>query len=312
VVFLAVVSASIAEFSEWMQQHNKHYATVEEFHIRRANFDAAKKRIAQKNAKSPSATFALNKFSDLSEDEFRAMYLSQVPLHTGKRDVITPKKTAPVPATFDWRNKGAVTRVKNQEQCGSCWAFSVTENVESVWILAGHANNTIALSPQQIVDCDTVDQGCNGGDPPSAYQYIQNAGGLESEANYPYTAQDGNCNFNSADVVASITGFKYACDEYDEKTLQSTLLNVAPVSICVDAAYWSDYQSGILTAWECAWINQLDHCVQLVGYNTTSSTPYWIVRNSWGTDWGVNGYIWLQMWDNACGLTNEATTATSA
>jgi len=220
------------------------------------------------------------------------------------------QKTTSPPSTLDWRVKGAVTPVKNQEQCGSCWAFSVAENVESQWILAGHGNNkTVDLAPQQIVDCDQSDAGCNGGDPPTAYEYLMSTGGLESESAYPYTAEDGTCRFNKAAVSAKISNWKYATSGDDETTLQNNLASWGPLSVCVDAASWQDYAGGIMGGWQCAWINILDHCVELVGYDTTASTPYWIVRNSWGTDWGENGYIRLEMWDDTCGIAMEATSA---
>jgi len=249
----------------------------------------------------------------MSPEEFQSTVLMKNPITpsikpgVGVLDVKVSKDQLPV--SFDWRNKGAVTPVKNQEQCGSCWAFSVTENVESMWILAGKAKNTtVKLAPQQIVDCDNSDDGCSGGDPPTAYEYIIQAGGLEPAADYPYTAQDGTCNFNAKDVQTKITSWKYATSDYSETTLQQNLVGWGPLSICVDASSWQDYQSGVLTWEECAWVNILDHCVQLVGYQTkTSVGDYWMVRNSWGADWGINGYIWLEMGSDTCGLAHEAT-----
>jgi len=215
-----------------------------------------------------------------------------------------------VPNAFDWRNEGAVTAVKNQEQCGSCWAFSTTENVESMWIRAGKANDSIDFSPQQIVDCDNSDGGCDGGDPPTAYDYLISAGGIEGEKEYPYTAEDGTCKFIKADVEGVISNWQYATSWGDETTLQTNLLSWGPLSICVDASNWQDYQNGVMTWEECAYINLLDHCVQLVGYDASDeNNQYWIVRNSWGTDWGVDGYIWLEMWEDTCGLTEEATSS---
>jgi len=208
--------------------------------------------------------------------------------------------------------KGAVTAVKDQQQCGSCWAFSVTEAVESSWILGKNVSaSSINLSPQQIVDCDDSDAGCDGGNPPTAYDYIINAGGLEPVSKYPYTAQDGTCNFRKSDVVASISNWQYANSLYSETDVQTSLLNWGPLSICVDATNWQDYQSGVMTWEQCAWVNLLDHCVQLVGYNAVdSNNPYWIVRNSWNTDWGVGGFIYLQMWEDTCGMAHEATWPT--
>jgi len=179
-----------------------------------------------------------------------------------------------------------------------------------MWILAGKATNeTLNLSPQQIVDCDDSDMGCNGGNPPTAYEYIIEAGGLEPISDYPYTAEDGTCNFQKSDVVTTISNWQYATSWYSESELQQNLVSWGPLSVCVDAANWQDYQSGVMTWEQCAWVNILDHCVQLVGYDSTASTPYWIVRNSWNTDWGIAGYIYLEMGSDTCGITHEATSA---
>jgi len=305
-------------FQQWFQEQGKVYDTVDEMSLRFANFKETVKRINVNNAYSDlrgsGAKFGLNKFSDMSPDEFAEKVLmtpfTPVSAEYKQKNMLLPRVASP--DTFDWRSKGAVTAVKDQGQCGSCWAFSVTENIESVWILAKGLNNETLppLAPQQIVDCDTSDLGCSGGNPPTAYDYVQSAGGLDDEKDYPYTAQDGTCAFKSSAVVAKITGYKYATDG-DEGTMKDNLASWAPLSICVDARYWQDYTSGIMTEWQCDWIVQLDHCVQAVGYDTTASTPFWIVRNSWGTDWGEDGYIRLQYGTNTCGLTQESTSATA-
>jgi len=269
-------------------------------------------RVAQKNSGSSSAKFGITKFSDMSTEEFKSTILMKKkssPRDPNSNEPV-PKSVVDVPAYLDWREKGAGTAVKNQEQCGSCWAFSVTENVESMWIIAGKANDSIAFAPQQIVDCDTSDEGCDGGDPTTAYDYIINAGGIESESAYPYTGEDGTCGFISKDVVGKITSWQYATELLDEETLQANLIAWGPLSVCVDASAWQDYESGVMTYLECAYIPLLDHCVQLVGYNATNSdNNYWIVRNSWGTDWGIEGYIWLTMWEDTCGISQEATSS---
>jgi len=304
--------AELGHFQQWKQEHGKVYAADEE-ETRFANFLASKQRIARQNARSPSATYGLNKFSDLTKEEFRQQYLMTKPIPFNgnvTRDTIQlPKRAGALPQTFDWRKNKGVTPVKDQGQCGSCWAFSTTENIESVVMIRKNMSNLPALSPQQIVDCDGSDGGCNGGNPPTAYEYVIGAGGMETNAEYPYTAQDGTCAFNKQKVVTTVSNWKYACNYWEEDTLRDVLVNYAPPSICVDAANWQDYQSGVMSGWECAWVNTLDHCVQAVGYDLTGSTPFWIVRNSWGTSWGESGYIRLQYGDNACGLTNEASTA---
>jgi len=306
-------------FKSWVVQHGKIYGWEEEL-VRFENFKASLTRINTMNAyaslRGNGATFGLNKFSDLSPEEFAQNVLMD-PFRPTAKDVkqqslLTPR-TVSIPATFDWRERNVVTAVKDQGQCGSCWAFSVTENVESVWMINKKITNVTMepLAPQQIVDCDDSDAGCSGGNPPTAYEYIQSAGGLDDEKDYPYTAQDGTCVFKKDKVVAQISGYQYATDG-DEDTMSANLVSWAPLSICVDARYWQDYTGGVMTEWQCDWIVELDHCVQAVGFDTTASVPFWIVRNSWGTDWGENGYIRLQYGTNTCGLTEEATSATVA
>jgi len=298
------------EFEDWKLVHSKTYTTNEN-ELRFSNFLASIKRIEERNRRvqeiGEGATYGLNKFSDLSRGEWMTTYLSKVP--QTPKTAVAPVDVAAVPSVLDWRTSGVVSAVKNQEQCGSCWAFSATETIESAWMMAkGIKNTTFApLAPQQIVDCDTSDDGCGGGNPYTAYEYVISAGGLDKQSAYPYTGVDGSCKFVPGAVGATITNWKYACDEDDETTLKTNVATAGPLSICVDAQNWQDYTSGVMTAWECAWINLLDHCVQAVGYNMDASTPYWLVRNSWGTDWGEAGYIKLQYGDNTCGLTNEAT-----
>jgi len=301
-------------FQDWMVKYSKSY-DGKEMSYRYYNFKNSINRINANNAKiqGSGATFGLNKFSDLSPEEFAGQYLMQpIPLDMpGKREVLTPKLTAP--DTFDWRDHNVVTAVKDQEACGSCWAFSVTENVESVWILA-HAstlNSTTMppLAPQQLVDCDDYSFGCNGGFPPLAYDYLVDAGGFDDDKDYPYLAQDGTCAFKTSAIVAKITGYKFGTDPLDESMMKDNLVSWAPFSICVDARYWSDYTGGVMAEWQCDDAPLLDHCVQLVGFNMTASTPYWIVRNSWGTDWGEDGFIRLEYGTNTCGLTYVVTTA---
>jgi len=252
----------------------------------------------------------------MTPGEFRETILMKDPIivdNTKPRDPkrVLPKRDigAPLPKKWDWRAKGAVTPVKDQGQCGSCWAFSVTENIESMWILAGKATNeTISLSPQQFLDCDWTDLGCNGGNTFTAYEYVERAGGLESITNYPYLAEDGTCQFDSSLIAASISTWHYANTFYQEDEMQQNFVAWGPLSVCVDASNWQDYQNGTMTASQCAYINLLDHCVQLVAYDATDpKNKYYVVRNSWNTDWGMDGFIQLEMNADTCGITHEPT-----
>jgi len=302
-------------FRQWMVHHSKEYKSVEEYELRLQNFQASLVRIEEHSSKlSNGANFSLNKFSDLSPQEFQEKYLMKRPVKNprggDRRGVLKPAASASaLPTKFDWRDKKVVSPVKDQGQCGSCWAFSAVENVESVWMLAKNItqDKMPALAPQQVVDCSYLDLGCNGGNPPFAYEYIMSSG-LETNSDYPYTAKDGTCSYNKAEVYATIKTWKWATNYDNEVLLQQNLMSFAPLSICVDASNWQDYSSGIMTGSQCCSLCFLDHCVQLVGYDNSGSTGYWIVRNSWGSDWGVDGYIWLQMGHNVCGLTDEATS----
>jgi len=303
--FLVFAFANIeSEFQKWASSNQKIY-TPEEYQRRLAIFTTNLDLIQQLNENgADGASFALNKFADLTPQEFSAYYLGYVP-STQEMEELQLSDEA-VPDTFDWISKDKVTPVKNQEQCGSCWAFSATENIESVWMIAKDLtpSNFKPLAPQQIVDCDKRDGGCNGGNPPTAYEYIIEAGGQDTEASYPYHAVNQACQFKPADVEAKITSYKTISNEDDMKTATAT---VAPLSICVDASSWQFYSSGVMTPSQCG--TSLDHCVQIVGYDTAANPPYWNVRNSWGTDWGLSGFIRLEYGHNTCGLTEETTTA---
>merc|ERR1711991_924159 len=157
-------------------------------------------------------------------------------------------------------------------------------------------------------DCDTTSMGCGGGEPSSAYNYLIQAGGQESEAAYPYHAVNQQCAFNASDVRLRIASWKKATSWYSESTLHSNLAAWGPLSICVDAANWQHYKSGVMDRFQCAVVNRLDHCVQLVGIALNATTPYWQVRNSWGTGWGLSGYIRLEYGWDVCGIANQATT----
>jgi len=224
-------------------------------------------------------------------------------------------------STVDWRTKGAVSAVKDQGQCGSCWAFSTTETIESAWFLF---NGTLpTLAPQQIVDCDMfpVDSGCNGGTTQFAYEYVMLQGGMDSEESYPYVSgqsgeRDG-CSFDPTAVQAKIGNWSYVipvctdfvCDTQDENGMITGLAALGPLSVCLNANNWQDYSSGVMDPNTCGGHGLLDedHCVQVVGYNQQANPAYWIVRNSWNTQWGVQGYIYLTMGSNTCGLANMVT-----
>jgi C1A family cysteine protease len=317
-------------FENFIQTYGKTYSSDVEYWQRYEIFVKNLKLADERNQMEGSQVHGVTKFMDLTPVEFKK-YLGFIPSeYTGKVElaVTCPKKLKASAASYcgasnatdcDYAQLGSVTPVKDQGQCGSCWAFSATEATETATFIAGKA--LPILSPQEIVDCDKTDGGCNGGDTPTAYEFIIKEGGLESEASYPYTGKDGTCKFNASKVVATISSYKWAippcntaatrnCDNQDEAGLKTFVQNQGPVSICVDAEPWQTYTSGVFSSSTCKHgYNELDHCVHLTGYGVESAKQYWLVKNSWGTNWGEKGYIKIAYGSNLCGIADEATIA---
>ncbi|KAH6759491.1 senescence-associated gene 12 protein [Perilla frutescens var. frutescens] len=260
---------------------------------------------------------AINKFADLTNEEFESSRngYKKIGSHPKmyKASSFRYGNVTAVPASIDWRKKGAVTAVKDQGQCGCCWAFSAVAATEGINQLT--AGNLISLSEQELVDCDTSeDQGCNGGLMDYAFQYIISNHGLTTESNYPYEGVDGTCNTKKASSdAAKITGYEDV-PANSESALLKAVAN-QPVSVAIDAS-GSDFQfysSGVFTG-QCG--TELDHGVTAVGYGTTSDgTKYWLVKNSWGTSWGENGYIRMERdigaAEGICGIAMEASYPTA-
>jgi len=309
VVASAIDQATIQSFIQFQHQYGKFYQSSHEYNYRLAVFNNNVQAAAKLQATTNVTTFGVTKFMDMTPKEFKQNILMSKLSHKEdpKNGPYTPfQATVKAPSSFDWRSRpGVVTPVYNQGQCGSCWAFSATENIESQYALAGHPLKS--LSQQQIVSCDTADYGCEGGWPYNAYKYIMSAGGQELYSDYPYTAETGTCQFNAAYIYAKINGWQYVTQNQNEQEMVNYLVANGPLSICVDAEPWQYYTSGVLTAANCG--TSIDHCVEAVGYNTASSTPYWIVRNSWGTDWGNAGYIWLQYGQDTCAMAQVVTNS---
>jgi len=310
---LAMASSSKHQFHKFMKKYGKTYSAEElpqRYQIFQENLHRAAQ--VQKREGPNGATFGVTQFMDLTPEEFTAMYkmgniTTKMPYRpTGpvKTEFPMTAPSAPNPTTFDWFTQGVCTPVYNQGQCGSCWAFSATETIESYNVISAQAA-LIGLSMEQIVDCDTTCYGCGGGWPYLAYEYVTSAGGIDSYSSYPYTAgegQSGQCNFNQANVAAKVSSYTSLSE--GENYLYQQASTAGPVSVCVDASTWQYYSGGVLTT--CS--NSVDHCVQLTGYvNYGQSGAYWIVRNSWATSWGENGFIWIEIGQNLCLIGNYAT-----
>jgi cathepsin F len=307
-VAVTVISAEDLTLTQWQQfkyQFGKSYTPQTE-NERFAVFKRNLMIVEKLNTVEPHRPFGITKFMDLSPEEFKDIYLMKNMKKPEFGRVASPmNSTVGVPSSFDWRQKsGIVSPVKNQGQCGSCWDFSAVETTESVCALGGYGLKL--LSEQQVLDCDSQADGCDGGWPYWAYEYLIQVGGIETEADYPYTAEDGSCSTNKADFVpCKPYKWEYVTQSEDETQMQSFMYANSPLSVCVDASSWQYYTGGVLMGNTCG--QQIDHCVQATGWTTVSGTPAWIVRNSWGADWGESGYIMVQRGVDACAIAQVVT-----
>mmetsp|Transcript_36638 Transcript_36638/g.72578 ORF Transcript_36638/g.72578 Transcript_36638/m.72578 type:complete len:331 (+) Transcript_36638:64-1056(+) len=289
-------------------EHGKTYATMEEEMERFTTFVGNLKVIDARNLLD-TASHGITKFADMSTEEFKAKYTNYVP-DAGRLANRTMDSTiVPLPqgadALVDWTGK-YTTPVKDQGYCGSCWAFSATEQVESDYMrLTG---KEAILSAQQVTSCThyVFGGGCNGGFTENAFDYM--ASGVELDTNYPYTSGKagvtGSCASDSSKFVVKSTGYTTVSSSASgESSMASYVGATGPLSVCVDAETWSSYTGGILS--KCG--TSVDHCVQAVGIDTAAG--YWKVRNSWGTSWGESGFIRLAYGANTCAIASDANYA---
>jgi len=331
VIVYALEEQERSQFHQFMQNYNRKYSTIVEYEQRFQNFQASLKRIEELSKKSPSAKFGINKFSDMSREEFERTRISKEK-HDGQSLAksclangveAAQLDASAIPTSFDWRTKNVVTPVKDQGQCGSCWAFSTIGNIESQWAIKG--NNLTQFSEQLLVDCShgccselnqtVCNSGCEGGWQWNAYFDIVSWGGVELETTYPYTGVDGSCQ-RKAPMIAPIKSYNClsAPNPADEGQMAAYLVANGPLAVALNADYVEDYSSGIIDPWfeyECD-PTTLDHAVLIVGYGSESSdfgdTPFWIVKNSWGADWGENGYFRILRGGDTCGISNAVSS----
>ncbi|KAL8532131.1 hypothetical protein ACS0TY_008662 [Phlomoides rotata] len=310
-------ASMVEKHEQWMTQYGRTYKDDAEkakrFKIFKENVDYID---SSNSAGIRPYKLDINSFADLTNEEFKATRNGyKMEFHkSSKVSSFRYANVSAVPSSVDWRKKGAVTGVKDQGQCGCCWAFSAVAAIEGINQLT--TGTLISLSEQELVDCDTSeDEGCNGGLMDNAFEFIIGNKGLTTESNYPYEGTDGTCNTKKeSSDAAKITGYEDVPSN-SESGLMKAVAN-QPVSVAIDAS-GSDFQfysSGVFTG-ECG--TDLDHGVTAVGYGATSDgTKYWLVKNSWGSSWGESGYIRMQRGISAgeglCGIAMQASYPTAS
>lgn len=278
------------QFSNFQERFSKRYETFEEMETRFQIFRSNLRSIILHNLDhTQNFTMGINQFTDLTPQEFKDQYVGGLKAEVGSYGCKSFSSGASgAPSSIDWRSKGAVTSVKDQGQCGSCWTFSATGAVEGAWAIS--TGKLVDLSEQELVDCATGisygSHGCNGGQMEGAFKFIIENGQC-ALSSYPYTAKDGSC--QKCSPVAHIS----SCSDVKPNDQISLKAAVAqqPVAIAIEAdtRYFQSYSGGVLTSSSCG--TNLDHGVLIVGYGTENGQDYWLVKNSWGTTWGDKGYV---------------------
>jgi len=278
------------------------------------NFKANDELIEEHNGKNLSYTLGHNEYSDLSNEEFNTRmgfkFKKKTFLRTKKNRktklnmVHKVKNLESTPSSVDWVEKGAVTDVKNQGSCGSCWSFSTTGALEGAYAIA--SGSLVSLSEQQLVSCDTTDSGCGGGMMDNAFTWIKNNGGVCKESAYPYESSGGTAPSCTSSCSAAVTCTGYTDVTENDEDAMLTAVAEQPVSVAIEAdqSVFQLYESGVLTDSSCG--TSLDHGVLVVGYGTDSGTKYWKIKNSWGDSWGESGYIRIERDTGGAGMCGVA------
>uniref|UniRef100_A0A0N4Z0F3 Pept_C1 domain-containing protein n=1 Tax=Parastrongyloides trichosuri TaxID=131310 RepID=A0A0N4Z0F3_PARTI len=298
------------KFKDYINLYNKTYSSKYEvkkrFRIYKKNLHAIDFWNFNEQG---TAVYGETEFMDMSPNEFKSIMLPyewDTSIRPTKLADIPSINDESIPDAFDWRDHNAVTEVKNQMNCGSCWAFSVTGNIEGAWAIK--KGQLISLSEQELLDCDIVDQACNGGLPSQAYKEIIRIGGLESEEKYPYTHEKDTCSWDSS--LKSVYINDSVVLPKNETDMKVWLFKNGPISVGVNANPLQFYRHGISHPWKmfCSPLF-LNHGVLVVGYGEEKNKPFWIIKNSWGPKFGESGYYRLFRGTNVCGISEMATSA---
>ncbi len=293
-------------WESYKRDFGKTYSTMEEEFSHFSNFLTSLKiadlRNTEEQLNGGSAVHGITRFSDMSQEEFKLRFLkadrSMMDSNAVVADIQTPPKSGQ--GLVDWTGR-LTTPVKDQGYCGSCWAFSATEQIESD-SMRTHSTSYI-LSAEQVTQCTTKAFGCGGGWTESAYDYVKRAGGIVQDSVYPYTSYQGTTGACKVDLNAAVITVSGYTKIGSEAAMATYMQNTGPLSVCVDANSWNSYKGGVMSV--CG--QSVDHCVQAVGVDTDAG--YWKVRNSWGTGWGESGHIRLAYGQNTCAVASDPTYA---
>lgn len=302
-----LLTAEDYKFFEFVSKHGRSYGTTAEFNFRKAQFKKSLAAIEELNNTMETSFHGINAFSDRTESEMKKMLGYK---HVEKNGTAVILDDSNLADEVDWRTKGAVTPVKNQGMCGSCWAFSTTGAVEGAMFIS--SGTLQSFSEQQLVDCSGSfgNMGCNGGLMDNAFRYIEKSP-LELEADYAYTARDGRCSYVQTKGKGQVRSYNDVTPNSPAQ-LKAAVAK-APVSVAIEADQMSfqSYHSGVITK-GCG--TQLDHGVLAVGYGTDATAgDYFIVKNSWGASWGDQGYVKIganAKNGNVCGILSAASYPT--
>ncbi|KAL5793678.1 hypothetical protein ACOSP7_002272 [Xanthoceras sorbifolium] len=276
-------------YERWLARYGREYGSGEEWQLRFQIYSSNVQFIDSINLQKLTFKLTDNQFADLTNEEFRSIYMGFRSM--GQQGTGQCTKFQDLPTTVDWRKKGAVTPIKDQGQCGSCWAFSAVAAVEGINKIK--TGQLLSLSEQELVDCDdTENQGCRGGYMEKAFEFIKRNGGITTENDYPYKGKDDACEeAKTQNHAVTISGYE-AVPANNEASLQAAVAR-QPVSVAIDAGGYEFqlYSHGVYNGY-CG--HQLNHGVTVVGYGEDSGKKYWLVKNSWGTSWGESGYVRIE------------------